>query len=995
MRGADHREGPGAYEESLRFAVLGPVRAWHGERAVELGSPQQRAVLAALLLRRGRPVTVAELVDAVWGDGPPPAAVSVLRTYASRLRKALEPGHAAGGSYQVIVSAADGYLARVPDHALDLGVFEQRVAGAKRLRAGNEVQAAAELLRAALDGWEGTPLAGLPGPLAEAERSRLAEKRLTVRETRLEVDLQLGRHSEVIAELGVLTGEHPLRERLCWLLMLALYRSGRRAEALAAYRSTRRTLVTELGIEPGASLKKLRHRILSADVSLAPSVPGEEADPTGPAATGQAPRPAQLPPDQSSPDPESGDGTSAAAKLPLRPAQLPADLVAFAGRGAELERAGGLLPGEGEQPAAVVITVIGGMAGIGKTALAVHWAHRVAHRYPDGQLYINLRGFDPVGSAVPPAEAVRVFLDALGVPARRIPAAVEAQAALYRSLLAKRRMLIVLDNARDSEHVRPLLPGAPGCLVIVTSRSQLTGLIVNNGAQPLTLDPLTADEAYSFLMRRLGAARLAAEPRAVKEIIDRCARLPLALAIAAARAAAHPGFSLSAIAGELRDNRGSLDAFTGGDLSTDVRAVFSSSYAALTAPASRLFRLLGLHTGRDISAPAAAALAGLPLRETHCLLTELTRAHLLTEHAPGRYTQHDLLRIYATERAQTNDTQEERKRATERLLSWYLHTADAAYPHLAPHRRRIPLTPLPPHCRPLAFTTHDQALEWCETERPNLVAAVHQAAATDRPDMAWRLTAALWGFFYLRSHLHDWLDTATTSLHATHDTDEHIGQAWSHDDKAAALTSMRQFDEAVVHLRRSMTLWRELGDTRGRSRALSNLGHTFLEAGRYDKAVEYGRRALVLHRASGNPWGQGIVLANLGDAYQRLGRYDEATDHLREALTVLRAIGDRWVEGITLDILGTVHYRLHRHDDAIEHYRQALEVHRDVGNRWVEGGTLDHLGDVLLDTGDPEGAHTTWRQALAAFEAIGHPDVEEIRRKLRDLDERVQDGPAP
>ncbi|WP_326798173.1 tetratricopeptide repeat protein [Streptomyces sp. NBC_01808] len=943
-----------------------------------LGSPQQRVVLAALLLRRGRPVAVAELIDAVWGDEPPSAAVSVLRTYASRLRKVLEPARDSGTSPQVIVSTAHGYLARVPERALDLGVFEQRVAGAKRLRAGDEVQAAAELLRTALDGWQGVPLAGLPGPLAEAERSRLAEKRLTVRETRLEVDLQLGRHSEVIAELGVLTGEHPLRERLCWLLMLALYRSGRQAEALAAYRRTRSILAAELGVEPGASLQELHHRILTADTSLHPPSTEQEAGGEGEG------------------DAEAEVGVSPAVEHPAHPAQLPADLVAFAGRGAELERAGGLLPGEGEQPAAVVITVIGGMAGIGKTALAVHWAHRVAHRYPDGQLYINLRGFDPVGSAVPPAEAVRVFLDALGVPARRIPAAVEAQAALYRSLLAKRRMLIVLDNARDSEHVRPLLPGAPGCLVIVTSRSQLTGLIVNNGAQPLTLDPLTADEAYSFLMRRLGAARLAAEPRAVKEIIDRCARLPLALAIAAARAAAHPGFSLSAIAGELRDNRGSLDAFTGGDLSTDVRAVFSSSYAALTAPASRLFRLLGLHTGRDISAPAAAALAGLPLRETHCLLTELTRAHLLTEHAPGRYTQHDLLRIYATERAQTNDTQEERKRATERLLSWYLHTADAAYPHLAPHRRRIPLTPLPPHCRPLAFTTHDQALEWCETERPNLVAAVHQAAATDRPDMAWRLTAALWGFFYLRSHLHDWLDTATTSLHATHDTDEHIGQAWSHDDKAAALCSMRQFDEAVVHLRRSMTLWRELGDTRGETRALSNLGHTYLQADRPDEAVEYCRRALALHRASGDSWGQGIVLANLGDAYRRLDRYDEAVDCLEQALTVLRAIGDRWVEGVTLDVLGTLQDRLHRHDDAIEHYHQALDAHRDVGNRSGEGQTLYHLGDVHLAADDPEAARTTWRQALAILEEFGHPDAGEIRGRLRSLDEREPGaGPHP
>ncbi|WP_210594210.1 BTAD domain-containing putative transcriptional regulator, partial [Streptomyces sp. GESEQ-35] len=517
-----------AYEEPLRFAVLGPVRAWRGERELDLGSPQQRLVLAALLLRRGRPATVAELVDAVWGDRAPPAAVSVLRTYASRLRKVLEPGRDAGESPQVIVSAADGYLARVPEHSLDLGVFEQRVAEAKKLRAEGEVPAAAELLHTALDGWEGTPLAGLPGPLAETERSRLAEERLTTLETRLDVDVQLGRHNAVIAGLTALAGEHPLRERLCRLLMLALYRSGRQAEALAAYRRTRSTLVAELGIEPGASLQELHDRILAADASLTPSAPEEEAD------------------TQESP----------VAGYPARPAQLPADLAAFTGRQAELEQTQALLSDEGERPSTVVISAIGGMAGIGKTTLAVHWAHRIAHRYPDGQLYINLRGFDPTGTVMPPEEAIRVSLDALGVPPRRIPGSLDAQAALYRSLLTNRRMLILLDNARDTEQVRPLLPGSPGCLVIVTSRSQLTGLIANDGAHPLALSPLTPAEAHGFLARRVGAARLAAEPEATHEIIARCARLPLALAVVAAHAATHPGFPLDAVAKKLHDSQG-------------------------------------------------------------------------------------------------------------------------------------------------------------------------------------------------------------------------------------------------------------------------------------------------------------------------------------------------------------------------------------------------------------------------------------------------------
>ncbi|MFI1409875.1 BTAD domain-containing putative transcriptional regulator [Streptomyces sp. NPDC020707] len=944
--------------------MLGPVRAWRGERELDLGSPQQRVVLATLLLRRGRPVTVAELVDAVWGDRPPPAAVSVLRTYASRLRKVLEPRWEAGESPQVVVSAADGYLARVPESSLDLGVFEQRVTEARKLRAAGEVSAAAELLRAAVEGWEGTPLAGLPGPLAEAERSRLAEVRLTTLENCLDAEVQLGRHSELIAALTALTGEHPLRERLSRLLMLALYRSGRQAEALAAYRRTRNTLVAELGIEPGASLREMHDRILAADASLTPAAPEEAADRREPPVAGYGAPPAQLPP----------------------------DLATFTGRQAELARTEAVLPDEGELPATVAISAIGGMAGIGKTTLAVHWAHRIAHLYPDGQLYINLRGFDPTGSAMPPSEAIRIFLDALGVDAQHIPASPDAQAALYRSLLANRRMLILLDNARDTQQVRPLLPGSPRCLVIVTSRSQLIGLIANAGAHPLTLSPLTPAEAHDFLVRRVGAARLTAEPEATDEIIARCARLPLALAIVAARAATHPGFPLSAVAEELRDSEGSLDAFAARDLDTDMRAVFSSSYDALPVLAARLFHLLGLHSGPDISAPAAAALAGLSLRETRGLITELTRAHLLTEYSPGRYSLHDLLRVYAAERVAAEETPQERDRAVERLLCWYLHTADAAYTHLTPRRRRVPLEPPPPSCQPLSFTAHDQALHWCETERPNLVASVHQAATSRQPGIAWRLAAVLWGFFYLRCHLHDWLDTARTAHDAAREADDRMGVAWSLNDVAAALTSVHRFDEAIDHLRQAIVHCRELGDTYGRCQAVGNLGNAYLQVGRIRKAVEYIRRALALHRVNGNTWGEGIALANLGDAYRRLDRFDEAIHCLEQALVVLRASGNRWVEGVTLDSLGTLQHRLRRRDDAIDHYHRALEAHRDAGSRWGEGQTLHHLGDVHLDAGEPEAARTSWRQALTVFEESGHPDAEEIRGKLHRLGERTPDG---
>ncbi|MES4886321.1 BTAD domain-containing putative transcriptional regulator [Streptomyces sp. NPDC000349] len=951
-----------ATQPALRFAVLGPVRAWRGEEELILGSPQQRVVLAALLLRRGRLVTTDELVYAVWGEDSPNAAIPVLRTYISRLRKILEPERVHDESRAVIVSATDGYMARVPEDVLDLCVFEQQVAQAAELRTVGELSAASRLLHAALSGWSETPLAGLAGPLAEAERSRLDEARLSALETRFDVDIQIGRHDTVVPELRALTNQYPLRERLCELLMVALYQSGRQAEALACYRATRNTLVTELGIEPGASLRALHQNILTADVSL------EHSSPSRRTATPTEARPA------SSSEPLT------------RPAQLPADLAIFTGREAELDQVRALLPMDGNHAGMMAISVVSGMAGIGKTTLAVHLAHEIAGRFPDGQLFINLRGFDATGSIMMPEEAIRIFLDALGVPPQRIPSQFEAQIALYRTLLAKRRMLILLDNARDVEQVRPLLPGSPGCLVIVTSRNQLTSLIASEGAHPVTLSQLTLADAHDFLRLRLGAKRLSAQPLAVDELIALCGRLPLALAVVAARAAINPRFPLTAIVEELRDSQGSLDAFTGGDLRTDVRAIFSWSYDALSPLASRLFRLLGLHEGPDISAPAVAALAGLPLREARNLLAELTRAHLLVERVPGRYTMHDLLRVYAGEEVHAEEPPQEQDRAVERLLAWYLHTVDAVYPLLAPHRQRIPLEPMPPGCRPLSFTTHDQALQWCEIERANLVAAVHQAAVSGRAGVAWRLAAVSWAFFYLRSHLHDWLDTSTTALAAARAAFDRKGEAQSLADVAGALTHWRRFDESIDHYWQAMVLCRELGDREGRAQAVCNLGNVYLNSGRLDKAVEYSRRGLVMIRHSGYSYGEAIALTNLGDAYQQLGRLDEANDCLEGALTILRTVGNRWVEGVVLDILGTVAHRLRRYAEAIERYEQALEAHRDVANQWGEGHTLSNLGDAQLATSEPGAARDSWLKALAIWEELDHPDAESMRDRLRYLE---------
>ncbi|MFC8565906.1 BTAD domain-containing putative transcriptional regulator [Streptomyces sp. NPDC057245] len=976
-------------EPSLYFSVLGPVRAWRGEHELDLGSPQQRVTLAALLLGRGRPVALGELIHAVWGEEPPKAAVSVVRTYASRLRKVLETGPQ-GRLPELLVSVGDGYLIRVGDDSLDLAVFERRVAQAKKLQTAGDLADAAALLREALDAWQGPALAGLPGPLAESEESRLAEQRLGALETRLDIDVVLGRHDTAVPELLALTAKHPLREQLCQLLMLALYRSGRQAEALAAYRSARSSLVAELGIEPGASLRDLHDRILAGDRTLLdpPTLDPPTAAAHGPvpsAAPAQAGDPAAAEPHRPgtavAPAPPA-DQASAPAEQPPSPAQLPSDLPTFVGRQSQLDHLRTLLPDNGGPPATLVISSIGGMAGIGKSALAVHWAHEVADRFPDGQLYVSLRGFDPNRPVMAPEEALRILLDALGVSPARIPSDFDAQVSLYRSTLARRRVLLLLDNARDSEQVRPLLPGSAGSLVIVTSRNHLAGLTASEGAHPLTLDQMTPVEAFDVLAARLGDERLTAEPRAAGEIITRCGRLPLALAIVAAHAAARPGFPLSVMAEEVRDNHSSLDAFAGGDDSaTDVRAVFSWSYRALPAPAARLFRLLGLHSGSDISAPAVAALAGVPLREIRAVLAELTRAHLLTEHFPGRYVLHDLLRDYAGELAGTEDTERERDEAVGRLLAWYLHTADAAYPHITPNRPRIPAQAPPAGCRPLEFTTREEALEWCETERGNLVDAVHQAAGSGHAGIAWRLPAVLWGFFYLRSHTHDWLDTTTTGLAAARAAGDRRGEAQGLVDTSAALRGSGMLEETIGPLHEAMAICEELGDTAGMSTIVANLGDAYLLSGQPGNSVEYTLRALAIARDQDDAWSQGIGLANLGDAYRRLGRLDEAVTCLEQALTFLRKHDNRWVEGVALDMLGTVYRRLHRYDDAVSLYHQALTTHREVGNRWGEGYTLGNLGDAQMHE-DPEAARSTWLEALEILSDCDHADAEKIQERL-------------
>jgi DNA-binding SARP family transcriptional activator/tetratricopeptide (TPR) repeat protein len=928
------------------FCLLGPLLVRCGGAVVPVTAGKQRVVLAALLLSANRVVSLDELDAALWGEAPPASARATLQNYVKRLRQAL------AGTGPRIRTLPHGYLITVAAGELDVSRFEGLLGRAGKAAEEGAWGRAAVQLRAALGLWRGEPLAGVPSQLlAGREVPRLAELRLAAVEARIEADLHLGRHAGVVAELGQLAGAHPLRERLHALLMLALYRDGQQAGALAAYQRARRVLVGRLGIEPGAGLRRLQQQILTADPALL------------------------------LPEPAPGAAAPGAA-VAVVPRQLPPPVAHFAGRVGELKALTGVLDAAAGG-ATVVISAIGGTAGVGKTALAVHWAHQVSEWFPDGQLYVNLRGFDPAGAPVTAADAVRRFLDALCVPPAQIPASPEAQQGLYRSLLAGRRMLIVADNARDAAQVRPLLPGGGGCLVLVTSRSQLASLVAAEGAHPLTLDLLSPAEARSLLEGRLGPERVAAEPRAAAELAGLCARLPLALAIAAARAATHPGLPLAALAAELRDAPGRLDALDTGDAAASVRAVFSWSCRQLPAPAARMFGLLGIHPGPDITAPAAASLAAIPHDQARHALTQLTRASLLTEHAPGRYAFHDLLRAYATEQATAQETPEQRHTATHRALDHYLHTADAAALLLYPQRDTSPLAPQQPGVIPEDVADYDQAMAWFEAEHRVLLAAITQAASTGFDVHAWQLPMALTTFLERRGNWHDYAAAQQTALAAAQRLGDLAAQARARRSLAGASVLLGFYQDAGAHFEQALELYRQLGDRTGQGRAHIGLSRVCEALGRYDESLAHSMQALELHRAAGNRPREAAALNNVGWYHVQLGDYQQALACCEQALELHQELGDRRGETYAWDSVGYARHHLGQYPEAVACYQRALALFREQGDRPHQADVLIHLGDSYAADGQPPAAREAWQQALDILDDLDHPRADDIRARLQ------------
>ncbi|MEU9452031.1 BTAD domain-containing putative transcriptional regulator [Streptomyces sp. NPDC048277] len=970
------QRGPDSSEEAeaLRFSVLGPVRAWRDEEPLNTGSPQQRALLAALLLREGRTATAAELIDALWGPEPPSQALAAVRTYASRLRKVLDSG--------VLVSESGGYAVRgLREDALDLAVAQELAAEAEKAKSAGILRQARDVLNRALSLWDGEPLAGVPGPYADTQRVRLEEWRLQLLESRLDMDLEQGYHAEAVSELTALTAAHPLRELLRELLMLALYRSGRQAEALAVYADTRRLLADELGVDPRPELRELQQRILQADPSLAePSAPVAEP-----------------------------------AVVPVRPAQLPATVPDFTGRGAFVtELSEVLASAEGR---VMAVSALAGIGGVGKTTLAVHVAHQARSVFPDGQLYVDLQGAGP--RAAEPETVLGSFLRALGTADSAIPESLEERAALYRSVLDGRRVLVLLDNARDAAQVRPLLPGTEGCAALITSRVRMVDLA---GAHLVDLDVMSPEEALALFVRIVGVERVSSEREAALDVVAACGFLPLAIRIAASRLAARRTWTVSVLAAKLADERRRLDELQAGDLA--VKATFELGYGALEPAQARAFRLLGLADGPDISLAAAAAVLGLPPEETEDLLEALVDTSLVESAAPGRYRFHDLVRLYARSCAERDEQRPgECEAALSRLLDFYLASAAQVYAIERPGERaldHLSRTAYPG----LAFTDRDKALDWLFTEASGLLAAMQQAGTTDRLRRAADLLVVASDLAESGIGARQYVRAATAVISAAQRHGDayaegrarlvhsHVlgvsGQFAESDREAGAALRLGlaaedpvvcgqapnqqgilaiytgRHEEAEQHLTQALAAFRADGNTPGEASALCNLSRVHLATGRTESAVFLARQGVTIYERDDN--GMALRLANgkyaLGLALTSAGETRLALETLTDALAMFQDARQQLWHGMTLFRLAELHLTDDSHAQAAACAEQALAVLHGIGGEWRRANVLTALGRALYGIGQTDRAKVCWQEALSVFEESGSPEAADVRGLL-------------
>jgi tetratricopeptide (TPR) repeat protein/DNA-binding SARP family transcriptional activator len=926
----------------VEFRLLGPVEVWAAGGCLEMGPPQQRAVLAALAVDAGRPVFRGTLIDRIWSGRAPQGAASALYAHINRIRRLLA-AEAAGKEPVRLARRSGGYVLEVDPEDVDLHRFRHLALAARdRQRPDGE---RARLLREALDLWRGEPLADLPGEWPARMRDSWDEERLDVAVAWAQAKLRMGRPDEVIGPVRELVAGQPLKERPIGVLMQALAAAGRGAEALECYAIARSRLREALGAEPGQELQSVHLAILKGERPAAPKREGP--------APGSASRSAPLP----------------------VPAQLPSDVHGFTGRHDELDELDRLLIKEGDQSTAVVISAVAGTAGVGKTALAVRWAHRVRDAFPDGQLYVDLRGYGP-DRPIPAEKALARFLTNLGVAGPDIPLDIDDRAARYRTEINRRRMLVVLDNAASVEQIRPLLPGTPSCSVVVTSRDSLPGLVALHGGCRLDLDLLPLPDAVTLLHKLIGE-RVEAEPEAATTLATQCARLPLALRVAAELATTRPTTPLADLVRELADQAQRLQRLdAGGDPRAAVRVVFSWSYKHLPADAARAFRLAGLHPGSDLDIYAAAALTNTTVDGTRRSLDVLARAHLMHLTGPGRYGMHDLLRAYACDLAKSQDSEADRRTALTRLFDYYLAAAANARAARSPaERRQRPRispadTPTPPVADPAA------ARAWLDAERPNLAAVCTHTAAHGWPGHTIRLATTLFRYLDTGAHFPDALNIHTDARTAASQTGDRAAEAYALTNLGVVHLRQGRYQQAAEHYREALALFRETGDRVGEARTLTHLGLVNWRQGRYQQAAERHAQALTRYRETANRVGEANALSNLGLVHWRQGRYEQAAEGHRQALILYRETGHRIGEANALTNLGVVHFRQGRYEQAADDLRHALTLFRETGNRIAEGYALANLGVVNLRQGRYEQAADDLRQALTIFRKTGNRDGE-------------------
>ncbi|WP_405635049.1 NB-ARC domain-containing protein [Streptomyces sp. NBC_01178] len=1018
--------------QHLDFGLLGPLEVRRAGTVLDPGRRRQRLLLIRLLLADGRAVSPQTLCEELWPQQPgrtPEAALGSLHAHISKIRAVLEPRRLRPrGSFETLVTEPLGYALRVAPENRDTVRFERSVAQALRFMDQGRPDRAVDEAHKALAMWRGAAFADAAHHLfAAQETARLEELRQTTLEVRATGLLLRGRITEALHAAQEMTARNPLRETGWALLLRALYLAGRHPEALQCYTDVRRRLTDELGLEPGPELRALHQGILHHDLpplhpadrpdgtaadlvhqpdgtgtngtgtngagTAGASDGGGAASSTGPAA--DRPEGAEAESGARGAVLADGGGTASLPRPGARPAQLPRGLPVFAGRAAEGAWLSAVSGAPGRPGPAAPAVVISGTPGVGKTTFAVHHAHRVASSFPDGQLFVDLRGFHPHASAVEPGDALHGFLTALGVPASRIPEDTADRSTLFRSLLADRRILLVLDNARDEQQVRPLLPAGAGCLTLITSRNQLPGLIATEGAKPLRLALPSPTEAHEALERRLGTERLAAEPAAAADVIRLCGRLPLAMAVVAARAELDPSLPLRAVVDDLRHTHGGLEAFTGSDTTTDVRTVFSWSYRSLDEQAARLFRLLALHPGPHITAPAAASLAGLPLPRTRRALAELLGSCLVEQPLPGRYGLHDLLRGYATELAHTHDTEEGRRQATLRGLDHYMFTACEGNRFLKQDiSHDLELGAPRSGVTPEELATAAEATRWFTAEQAVLTAMLHTAVGQRLDDHTTGLAWSLKEYLNRREFWPEAVAALTPALEVARRRGDLLEEGRCLRHLGGVNGYLGHQEQALHQLHHATAIFEELGDIGEQARAHYVTACALFLFGRTAEAVAASERGLELSRETDEELWLAECLLELAWFHSNLGNLEKSLLYSEEGIALFHRLDASWQLAQAWDILGHNLRLLGRYQDSVTTYQRASKAFGELGDHRNVIGTLMRLGDTRFSMGDREGARADWAGALEAAEAREMAyTAQQVRDRLTALD--MDEDPTP